>query len=209
MSAKSVRKCSKGAVQVTSVQTQPTTRTLAGVPAPEAGVYDIDASHSHVGFSVRHMMVSKVRGRFDEYKGEVTVGEDPSDSRVEVTIEAGSIDTSEPNRDNHLRSSDFFNIEEYPQLVFRSGKIISGHDGNFELKGELEIFGRTNPVTLDVEWLGSVVDPYGNTRIGFSAKTEVDREAFGLTYNAALEAGGVVIGKKVNLELEIEAIRRA
>jgi len=191
------------------VEAQSGGRTLAGVPAPEPGVYDLDLAHSHVGFSVRHMMVSKVKGGFTEYSGEIVIADDPLESHVEVTIEAKSIDTREEARDNHLRSSDFFDVETYPQLTFRSGKITPGKDGNFELAGDLEIFGKTNPVTLEVEELGSVKDPWGKTRIGFSAKSEIDREEFGLSYNAALEAGGVVIGKKVALELEVEAVLRA
>jgi polyisoprenoid-binding protein YceI len=199
----------KGAVQMADVETQSGGRTFAGIPAPEPGVYDLDVSHSHVGFSVRHMMVSKVKGGFTEYSGEIAIADDPLESHVEVTIEAKSIDTRDEARDNHLRSSDFFDVENHSQLVFRSGKITPGKDGNFELEGELEIFGKTKPVTLEVEELGSVKDPWGKTRIGFSAKTEIDREEFGLTYNAALEAGGVVIGKKVALELEVEAVLRA
>jgi polyisoprenoid-binding protein YceI len=184
-------------------------RTVEGLEAPAAGTFKIDVSHTHIGFVVRHMMVSKVRGRFTSFSGEVVIADDPLKSSVEVSIDTSSIDTNDENRDNHLRSGDFFEIEKHPTITFKSTGIAPSGGGSFGLLGDLTISGVTKQVTLDVDEEGIVQDPYGNQRIGFSASTEIDREEFGLTYNAALEAGGVVVGKKIKLEIEVEAIRQA
>jgi len=184
-------------------------RTVEGLEAPAPGTFKIDASHSHVGFVVRHMMVSKVRGGFTSFNGEIVIAEDPLESSVEVSIDTTSIDTHDETRDNHLRSGDFFEIESHPTITFKSTAIKPSGGKSFGLVGDLTIHGVTRPVTLDVDEEGIVQDPYGNQRIGFSASTEIDREDFGLSYNAALEAGGVVVGKKVKLEIEVEAIRQA
>lgn len=187
--------------------TEATATRTQGLELPAAGKFAIDVSHTHVGFSVRHMMVSKVKGRFSSFEGEITVGAEPALSSVEVTIDAASIDTRNEQRDAHLRSPDFLEVEKYPTLSFKSTELVPTANGRFDLAGDLTIHGVTRPVTLAVEQEGLVLDPWGNERIGFSATTEIDREDFGLTYNAALEAGGVVVGKSVKLELEIEAVR--
>jgi polyisoprenoid-binding protein YceI len=185
------------------------TRTVDGLTVPAPGVFDIDVSHSHVGFTVRHMMVSKVRGGFTKFSGAIEFAENALESSVEVEIEAASIDTHDERRDNHLRSADFFEVEAHPNLTFHSTGIKPTGEGEFELEGELTVRGVTRPVTLDVEQLGSVIDPYGKERIGFSAKTEIDRDDFGVNFNMALEAGGFVVGNRVTLELEVEAIRHS
>lgn len=189
--------------------TNPETRTVQGLQAPATGTFKLDKAHTHVGFVVRHMMVAKVKGRFAEFEGKIVIGDDPLDSEVDVTIEAKSIDTRDEGRDTHLRSADFFDVENFPALSFKAKGVSPIGKGTFELPGELTIHGVTRPVTLSVEHEGIVTDPYGNERIGFSASTEIDREDFGLTWNAALETGGVVVSKSVKIELEVEAIREA
>jgi polyisoprenoid-binding protein YceI len=178
-----------------------------GLELPAPGSFTIDRAHTHVGFSVRHMMVSKVKGRFSSFEGTIAVGDTPAGSSVEITIDASSIDTREEARDDHLRSPDFLDVERFPTLTYRSTQVVPTAAGHFELIGELTLHGVTRPVTLSVEQEGIVRDPYGNERIGFSATTELNREEFGLTWNAVLEAGGVAVAKTVKLELEVEAVR--
>jgi polyisoprenoid-binding protein YceI len=186
-----------------------TTRQVQGLELPEPGTFAIDTGHSHVGFVVRHMMVSKVRGSFPTFEGRIVVGETPEDSSVEVTIDAASVDTKEDKRDAHLRSPDFFDVDKYPTWTFRSTRLVPTTAGRFDLEGDLTLHGVTRRVTLAVEQEGIVMDPYGNERIGFSATTELDRDDWGISFNMALEAGGVVVAKTVKLEIEIEAIRQA
>jgi polyisoprenoid-binding protein YceI len=180
---------------------------VEGLELPQPGTFDIDPSHTHIGFVVRHMMVSKVKGRFASFNGRIEVGADPAGSSVEVTIDADSIDTRDDKRDAHLRSPDFLDVEQFPTLEFRSTQLVPTGKGQFDLMGELTLHGVTKPVVLAVEQEGVVVDPYGKQRIGFSATTEIDREDFGITFNMALEAGGVVVGKSLKLEIEVEAVR--
>jgi polyisoprenoid-binding protein YceI len=178
-----------------------------GLTLPAPGVFDIDVSHSHVGFVVRHMMVSKVKGRFTSFEGKISLAEKPQDSSVEVTIDATSIDTHDSGRDGHLRSPDFLDVEKFPTLSFRSTALVPTGEGLFDLEGELTLHGVTKPITIAVEQEGVVIDPYGNERIGFSGSAELNREDYGISFNMALEAGGVVVGKAIKLEIEIEAIR--
>jgi polyisoprenoid-binding protein YceI len=185
------------------------TREYLGASVPRAGSYQIDTAHSTVEFVARHMMVSKVRGRFNVFSGTVTIAEVPEESHVEVTIDAASVSTGEPNRDNHLRSADFFDVETYPTLQFRSTKVEHHKGENWKVEGDLTLHGVTKAVVLEVEFAGASPTPWGTNAIGFTASTEVDREDWGLTWNAALETGGVVVGKKVRLELEIEATQPA
>jgi len=175
---------------------------------PAAGTWAIDTSHSTVEFVVRHMMVSKVRGRFADFGGAIQITDDPALSSVEVTMQAASIDSHDRARDDHLRSPDFLAVDEYPELTFRSTKV-EGGGAEWRVTGDLTIKGVTRPVVLDVEYNGVSKDPWGGERAGFSATTEIDREEFGLTWNVAIETGGVVVGKKVKIELEIEAVRQA
>jgi polyisoprenoid-binding protein YceI len=185
-----------------------TTREFDGLVIPAAGTYLLDAAHKRVGFVVRHLMVSKVRGEFAEATATITVAEDPLESSVTATIQTVSVNTGQRDRDNHLRTGDFFEAEKYPTIEFRSTGVKS-HEGNeFVLVGDLTIKDVTKPVELQVEFEGVGRSPYGFDLFGFSASTEVDREDWGLTYNMALESGGVMIGKKVKIEIEGEAIRQ-
>ena len=186
----------------------PASRTIEGQELPPAGTYDLDVSHSHVGFTVRHLVVARTRGRFGEFSGSVVIGDDPLDSSVEVEIDLASVDTRDDQRDGHLRSADFFDVEQYPTMSYRSTAVAPGPNGRWTVDGELTIHGVTRPVALDVRFEGGIVDPWGNVRAAFSAGTEIDREAFGLTYNQVLEGGGVLVGKKVSIEIEAEAVQR-
>ena len=190
-------------------ETQVTSRTIDGVELPAAGNYAIDTSHTYAGFTVRHMAVSKVRGRFSKVEGTLVVGEDPLQSSVNVTIDAASVDTRDETRDNHVRSADFLDVEKYPTLTFVSTAVRSSGKGTWEVDSDLTIHGTTKPVTLDVSLEGVVQDPYGNHRTGFSASTQIDREDFGVSFNAVMEAGGVVVSKKVQIEIEAEAVYQA
>ncbi len=176
---------------------------------PATGTWTIDASHSEVGFSVRHLGISKTRGRFGAFTGTLQVdAENPANSSVEVSIDATSVDTKDAGRDEHLRGADFFDVEQFPTLSFRS-TAVRGAGSDWTVEGELTIRGVTRPVVLDTELVGLEKDPWGNDRVGFAATTEVNREEFGLTWNAALETGGVLVGKTVKIHLDVEAIKVA
>ena len=182
-------------------------RTVNGSTLPAAGTYQIDASHSVVEFVVRHLGLAKVRGRFNEFEGSITVAEDIADSKVDVVIQAASIDTRDSGRDEHLRSPDFLDAPNNPTLEFHSRAIRQQGDDWF-VDGDLTVAGQTRPVTLEVEFEGSAVDPWGGSRIGFSAGTKLNREDFGLTWNQALETGGWLVGKEVKIELGVEGVRQ-
>ena len=172
------------------------------------GTWNVDASHSTIGFVARHLMVSKVRGRFASFAGTLTIADDPLASKVEATADAASITTGDDNRDGHLKSADFFDVENFPTVTFASTGI--DRDGSdFVLHTDLTIKGVTKPVDFELEFDGVSADPWGGTRVGFTAKAEINRKDWGLEWNVALEAGGVVVGEKVKIELEIEAIRAA
>ena len=182
------------------------TRTVNGIEAPPAGTYLLDESHTHVGFVARHLVVAKTRGRFAAFRGTVVIGEDPLASSVDVEIDAASVDTRDARRDEHLRSPDFFDAERHPSIRFRSTGVREAVNGHFLLDGELTVRDVTRPVQLRVELDGAVTDPWGGTRAAFSASAEVNREDFGLTWNQALEGGGVLVGKTVTIEIEAEAV---
>jgi polyisoprenoid-binding protein YceI len=190
---------------MTSTQNTPVLST----DLPEAGTWSIDDAHSSVGFVVRHLVAAKARGRFGEFSGTITIAERPEDSSVEVEIAAASVDTGHPDRDAHLRTPDFFDVEQFPTLTFRSTAVRAAGDERYAVDGDLTIHGVTRPVTLDLVYGGVVRDPFGNDKAIFSAETEVNREDFGLTWNQALETGGVLLGKNVRIELEVEAARQA
>lgn len=178
------------------------------IPGYVVGTWDIDASHSTVGFSVRHMMVSKVRGYFREFSGELVTAADPSQSQVTATIDMDSIDTRQEQRDAHIKSADFFDVGNHTVMTFRStGVRAEGEDWHVE--GELTLKGITKPVTLELELNGFGPDAYGGTRAGFSAKTVISRSEFGVDIAMPMDGGGVVVGDKINVELEIEAVLRA
>lgn len=188
---------------------QLTARTLGDLPIPQPGTFNIDPAHTVVGASVRHLMVSKVRGKFAEVSGVITIADAPLESSVEVSIVGSSIDTGNADRDNHLRSADFLDVATYPQLTFRSSRIVKQDGHDFVLAGDLTIHGVTREIELEVEYHGVAVNPWGAEVIGFSVKGEFDREDFGMSWNAALETGGVLVSKKVTIEIEAEAVRQA
>jgi polyisoprenoid-binding protein YceI len=174
------------------------------------GTWNIDPSHSAVAFSVRHMVVSKTRGRFTKWSGQLRFdAEDPEISSVEVTIDPASIDTADAQRDAHLRSADFLDVEKFPTASFRSTNVEEVDSGRYRVTGDLSVHGVTKSVTLDVTYEGSGKDPWGGERAGFSGSTSIDRKDFGLRWNQALETGGVLVGDKVEITLEIEALKQA
>ncbi len=181
------------------------TSATTTIPGYRAGTWSIDASHSEVGFSVRHMMVSKVRGKFTSFSGEFVTGEDTLDSSVSATIELSSIDTGNPDRDGHIRSADFFDVEAFQQMTFRSTGV-RAVGNTFVLDGELSLKGITKSVSLSLELGGFGPDAYGGYRAGFTATGEIKRSEFGVNFNAALETGGVVVSDKVQIQLEIEGV---
>jgi polyisoprenoid-binding protein YceI len=186
----------------------PGTRDFEGVTIPTAGVFDLDPAHTRIGFSARHMMVSKVRGRFAEFTGSITVADDPYQSTAEADIKAGSIDTGQPDRDGHLVSADFLNVEKWPELTFRTRRI-TGHERNvFTVTGDLTIKDVTREVELTLEIEGVGNSPYGKQVMGFTLTTEISREDYGMTWNVAVEGGGVLVGRTVKIEIEGEAVRR-
>jgi polyisoprenoid-binding protein YceI len=171
--------------------------------------WEIDSSHSGIHFSVRHLVIAKVRGQFSRWTGAVIVPDgDFTKASVEAVIDASSIETGVADRDAHLKSADFFDVAQFPEVVFKATRVAPKGD-DLQLVGALTIKGITREVALDVEQLGTVKDPWGNERAAFSAKTAVDRKDFGLTWNQALETGGVMVGDKVTLEIEVEAVRQA
>jgi len=172
--------------------------------------WNIDLAHSSINFSIRHMVVSKVRGRFAKYTGKLNLDEsDLTRSVVEATIDASSIDTGTPQRDDHLRSPDFFDVEKFPELRFRSTRVDRVDDAHYRVTGELTLRDVTREVSLDVEYGGKGKDPWGNERLAFVAKASLDRKAFGLEWNQMLEAGGVLVGDRVDIELDVQAVRAA
>ncbi len=184
------------------------TRDYQGLQIPEAGTYVLDQHHTTVEFVGRHLMITKVRGRFTDFDGRVVIGDTPEQSSVDVTINAASVNSGDDKRDDHLRSPDFLDVENYPQITFRSTRVEIEPDGSAKVHGDLAVKGVTRPVTLDVEFHGASPDPWGGRRIGFTATTEIDREDWGLTWNVPLETGGVLVGKKVRLEFDVQAVKQ-
>lgn len=169
--------------------------------------WNIDSAHSHVGFSVKHMMVTTVRGQFKNYSGQLQLDTaDFTRSRFEGEIDVASVDTGNADRDQHLRTHDFFDVPHHPKLTFRSTGIEAKGDGEYVVRGDITIRGVTKPIALDVEFHGTSKNPYGKTVAGFSARGSLNRSEFGVVFNAALETGGVIVSEKVKLELDIEAV---
>jgi polyisoprenoid-binding protein YceI len=182
--------------------------TTTQTPETTLTTWQIDPSHSEVAFSVKHLMISTVRGRFSGVKGSIFLDtEDPSRSSVEAEIDAATIDTREEKRDGHLRSPDFFDVEKYPTITFRSRRIEPVGGDRFKVTGDLTIRGVTREVVLDVTEEGRGRDPWGGERVGFSATGKIDRREFGLTWNQALEAGGVMVSNEIKLSIETEAVK--
>ncbi|MDX2357646.1 YceI family protein [Dietzia sp. PP-33] len=174
------------------------------------GTWTIDNTHSRLGFVTRHAMVTKVRGSFNDFQGTVTVpSEGVEGASAEVTITASSIDTRNADRDGHLKSNDFFDMETYPEITFRSTKISANGSGGVDVTGDLTIKGQTRSITVPFDYEGTATDPFGNLRAGFEGTTVINRSDFGLTWNAALETGGVLVSEKVTLEIEVSAIKEA
>ena len=177
--------------------------TTTTAPTLSTGTWTVDTSHSEIGFTVRHLGLSKVRGRFNTFSGTVQVADELASSSVEATIALASVDTNNEQRDGHLKSTDFFDVETSPDMVFRSTSIDVGES---ILRGDLTVNGITKPVTLEVELHGVAVDAYGTTRAGLSASTAIKRSDFGIDFNVPLDAGGVLIGNTINVELEIQLV---
>ncbi len=184
------------------------TREYQGLQIPEAGTYAIDKGHTTVEFVGRHLMITKVRGRFTDFDGKIVIGESPEESSVEVIIDAASVNSGDDSRDGHLRSPDFLDVERYPTIAFRSTSVELGPDGTAKVTGDLTVKDVTRPVTLDVEFDGASPDPWGGQRLGFTASAEIDREDWGLTWNVALETGGMLVGKKIRLEFNVQAVKQ-
>jgi polyisoprenoid-binding protein YceI len=175
------------------------------------GTWDLDPAHTRLGFAVRHAMVATVRGNFAVFSGVLHLDQaEPGKSSAEVEVDASSITTNQPQRDDHLRSPDFLEVEKYPKITFRStGAEAADDPGSYVLHGDLTVRDVTRPVRLELEFVGSSPDAYGNTRAGFEGRTTINRKDWGLTWNAAIEAGGVMVGERVKLELDVSAIKRA
>jgi len=184
--------------------------TVLTAPTSLTGTYTVDPTHSRIGFVARHAMVTKVRGSFNEFAGTGHFdAQRPSRSHLQLRIQASSIDTRNADRDGHLRSNDFFDMETYPEISFASTAVEQLDPENYRVTGDLTIKGVTKPVTVDFEYTGSATDPFGNQRIGLEGKTTVNRKDWGVNWNAALEAGGVLVSEKITLEFEVSAIRTA
>jgi polyisoprenoid-binding protein YceI len=184
-------------------------RVVDGVTLPAAGTYVLDPTHTRIGFVARHLMVTKVRGHFAEFEGSITVGEDATTSTAQASMRTASIDTGVADRDNHLRSGDFLEAEKYPTISFGNARVLSQDGTSFQVAGDLTIKDGTREVVLDVELDGVAKDPWGNEKLAVTASTEIDREDFGMTWNVALETGGVLVSKKVRIEIEAQAARQA
>jgi polyisoprenoid-binding protein YceI len=170
------------------------------------GVWNVDTSHSVVGFTARHLMISKVRGRFTDFSGSVTIAEDPLQSTVEANVDLSSVTTGDDQRDAHLKSADFFNVDHHPQMIFSSTSIKPDGD-DYIMTGDLTVLGKTRSVDFELEFDGVEKDPWGGTRAGFTATTEISRKDWEMTWNVALETGGVLVGDKVKIELDVELVK--
>ncbi|WP_313023444.1 YceI family protein [Mobilicoccus sp.] len=173
------------------------------------GTYTIDPAHSRLGFVARHAMVTKVRGSFTEFEGAARTETGLENAAIELTAQVASIDTRNADRDGHLRTNDFFDAERFPTIEFRSTDVTAADDDTLRVTGDLTLKGVTKPVTIDFEYGGQAQDPYGNERIGFDGATTIDRSDFGITFNAALETGGVLVSDKIRLEFEVSAVKNA
>ncbi len=186
-----------------STATAPRTGALADLTP---GVWTVDPIHSTIGFTARHLMITKVHGHFTDFDGTVTIAEDPLASTLEANVRLGSVDTGSADRDGHLRTADFFDVEHHPEMTLRSTEIVE-QGGDYALEGDLTIAGQTHPVTFALEFDGVTLDPYGNTKAGFAATAEINRSDWGLTFNMALETGGVVVSEKIKIELDVQLVR--
>ena len=181
-------------------------REINGLQIPAAGEYELDTAHTSVEFVARHLMISKVRGRFTDFSGTVTIAEDPLQSIVEANVDLSSVTTGDDQRDAHLKSADFFDIENHPHMTFTSTSLkADGED--FVMTGDLTVAGTTRTVDFELEFDGVEKDPWGGTRAGFTASTEISRKDWEMTWNVALDTGGVLVGDKVKIELDVELVK--
>ncbi len=184
--------------------------TTTTVPIEVTGDYRLDPAHSRIGFVARHAMVTKVRGSFKDVAGTGHFdAEDPANSSVTLVIQAASIDTGNADRDAHLRSNEFFDMERFPEIRFESRSVEAAGPGTYRVRGDLAIKGTTKEVTFDLEYTGAAVDPFGNHRIGFEGTTTINRKDWGVSWNAPLEAGGVLVSEKITLEFDVSAVRES
>jgi polyisoprenoid-binding protein YceI len=175
---------------------------------PSPGIWIVDPAHSEIQFQVRHLMISRVRGRFRVFSGTLVIDQVPERSSVEVVIEAASIDTGDAQRDGHLRGPEFLDVERYPEIRFRSTEVRHTEGARGQIVGDATVRDVTRQVVMDVEYTGAAVDPWGNERAGFVGRFEIDREDFGITWNQALETGGFLLGKEISFELDVQAVRQ-
>lgn len=185
------------------------TRTIDGVEAPAPGDWVFDPPHTNLMFVARYAMLTKVRGHFQTFEGMFHVAEKPEDSWVELTIDGSSITTDNDTRDNHLRSGDFLDLQNHPTITFRSTKVEVLGDNELRVTGDLTIRGVTKEIVFDAEYVGVAKDAFGRTRVAFSARTEIERDDWGVSWNMALETGGLLVGKRVQIELEVQALPAA
>jgi polyisoprenoid-binding protein YceI len=188
-----------------TTETHPLTRTADGKLVPASGTWQIDPAHTSVEFVARHLMVTKVRGRFSDVSGTIEVADNPLDSAVSVTTQIASVTTGAADRDGHVVSPDFFDVDNHPEMTFVSTGVRSNGDA-WTLDGDLTIKGVTKPMAFDFDFVGVIDDPYGNSKAAFAASAEIMREDWGLTWNVSLEAGGVLVSKKIAIEIEIQAV---
>ena len=184
--------------------------TITSLPDTLTGDYTIDASHSRIGFVARHAMVTKVRGSFNDFVGSIHLdAANPAASTAEVSIDVASIDTRNEQRDGHLRTNDFFDAPAFPKITFKSTSVKALEDGNFAVTGDLSIKDVTRSITVTFEFAGLATDPYGNVRAGYEGKTSLNRSDYGVSFNAALDTGGVLVSDKINVEIDVSAIKNA
>ncbi|MFE4666546.1 YceI family protein [Streptomyces sp. NPDC056716] len=175
-----------------------------------SGEYTLDPAHTTIGFTARHAMVTNVKGKFLDFTGTLHLdGDDPAKSTAAIDVKMESVDTGNADRDGHLKSSDFFKIDEFPTMTFRSTRAEAVGDDDYRITGDLSVLGVTKPITIDLEFNGAAKDPFGNERVGFEGKTEIKRSEWGLTWNAALETGGFLVSDKIKLNFDISAIKSA
>lgn len=179
---------------------------MSTLTLPETGTWNLDPTHTVVGFMAKHLMVTKVRGSFKAFSGSIQIGSSPEESSVSVSIDASSIDTGTADRDGHLRSGDFLDVENHPTIEFRSTAVRQA-GSDYQVDGELTIRGVTKPVTLDMTFDGVATDPWGNSKAAFTATTSINREDWGLTWNVPLETGGLLVSKEIKIEIEAQAAK--